>query len=46
MYKYGSGGVFLGEWLQGKMHGSGFMMYPGSTLHKQTLLVISLQTEC
>eukprot|EP00802_Teleaulax_amphioxeia_P007860 Tamp_07868.p1 GENE.Tamp_07868~~Tamp_07868.p1 ORF type:complete len:289 (+),score=49.99 Tamp_07868:1406-2272(+) len=34
IYTYGSaaagnqGGVYMGEWLQGKMHGAGFMLYP------------------
>jgi hypothetical protein len=23
-----AGGVYMGEWIQGKMHGQGFMLYP------------------
>ena len=31
IYKYGNGmegGVYMGEWIQGKMNGQGFMLYP------------------
>jgi len=31
VYRYGKnneGGVYMGEWLEGKMHGCGFMLYP------------------